>query len=198
MDNKDSKQLINWEIEIGMITNIGVIREVFKVFAIASAIPAVFVFILWALDGFPEIIDLKDSKNFILLIFITIIGTVLLILLTGNKYPIRYEITPQGVTFITLDKRKKKNKIIALLLILLGAAKNNPTAVGTGLLASSRQNMYTNWKKVKKVIYHKKRRSISLVASDMTKNILFCNEENVKEVFNAVRLYCPKARLIEK
>lgn len=198
MDNKTSNISIDWEIEISILNNMGVIGEVFKVLGIASAIPTLLVFILWAVDGFPQIIDLKDLKYFIVLIVITLAATALMILFTANKYPIRYELRPQGVTFITMAKRRKKNKFIAGLLILLGAAKNNPTAMGTGMLASSVQNMNTNWKKVRKIVLNKKRKSISLISSDMTKNILFCHEDNLNEVFSAVRLYCPKVKLIEK
>lgn len=85
-----------------------------------------------------------------------------------------------------------------MLLILLGGAKGNISAMGTGVLAASRQNMNTNWKKVRKIVFHKKRRSISLISTDMTKNILFCKEDNINEVFNAVKLYCPKAKVIER
>lgn len=198
MNNKEIKPEINWEIEISILNNMGVMGEVFKVLGIASAIPALLVFILWAADGFPKIIDLGDFKYFLGLIIITLIGTALLILAIGNNYPTRYELTPQGVTFITLPKRRKKNNFIATLLIILGGASRNPSAVGTGVLAASRQNMYTNWKKVRKIVFNKKRRSISLISIDMTKNILFCKEDNVNEVFNAVKLYCPKARIVEK
>lgn len=198
MDNKEIRPSINWEIEIGILNNMGVMGEVFKVLGIASAIPTLLVFILWASDGFPKIIDLGDFKYFLVLIIITLIGTVLIILAIGNNYPTRYELNSKGATFITLAKRRKKNNFIALLLILLAGSKGNISAMGTGVLAASRQDMYTNWKKVKKVVYHKKRKSISLISSDMTKNILFCNEENINEVFNAVRLYCRNAKIIEK
>ena len=198
MNNKDIKPSINWEIEISILNNMGVMGEVFKVFGIASAIPALLVFILWAADGFPKIIDLGDFKYFLALIIITLIGTALLILAIGNNYPTRYELTPQGVTFITLAKRRKKNNFIALLLILLAGSKGNVSAMGTGVLAASRQDMHTNWKKVRKIVFNKKRRSISLICTDMTKNILFCKEDNVNEVFNAVKLYCPKAKILEK
>lgn len=198
MNNKEIKPSINWEIEISILNNMGVMGEVFKVLGIASAIPALLVFILWAADGFPKISDLGDFKYFLALILILIIVTALIILAVGNKYPTRYELTPQGVTFITLEKRRKKNNFIALLLILLGGAKGNISAMGTGVLAASRQNMNTNWKKVRKIVFHKKRRSISLISTDMTKNILFCKEDNISEVFNAVKLYCPKAKVIER
>lgn len=198
MNNKEIKPSINWEIEISILNNMGVMGEVFKVLGIASAIPALLVFILWAADGFPKISDLGDFKYFLALILIIIIVMALIILAVGNKYPTRYELTPQGVTFITLEKRRKKNNFIALLLILLGGAKGNISAMGTGVLAASRQNMNTNWKKVRKIVFHKKRRSISLISTDMTKNILFCKEDNINEVFNAVKLYCPKAKVIER
>lgn len=198
MNNKEIKPSINWEIEISILNNMGVMGEVFKVIGIASAIPALLVFILWAADGFPKIGDLGDFKYFLALILIIIIVMALIILAVGNKYPTRYELTPQGVTFITLEKRRKKNNFIALLLILLGGAKGNISAIGTGVLAASRQNMNTNWKKVRKIVFHKKRRSISLISTDMTKNILFCKEDNINEVFNAVKLYCPKAKVIER
>lgn len=198
MNNKEIKPSINWEIEISILNNMGVMGEVFKVLGIASAIPALLVFILWAADGFPKISDLGDFKYFLDLILILIIVTALIILAVGNKYPTRYELTPQGVTFITLEKRRKKNNFIALLLILLGGTKGNVSAMGTGVLAASRQNMYTNWKKVRKIVFNKKRGSISLISTDMTKNILFCKEDNINEVFNAVKLYCPKAKVIER
>lgn len=198
MNNKDIKPSISWEIEIGILNNMGVVGEVFKVLGIASAIPALLVFILWAADGFPKVGDLSGFGYFLILIIITLGLTALLILAVGNKYPIRYELNSQGVTFITLAKRRKKNNFIALLLILLAGSKGNVSGVGTGVLAASRQDMHTNWRKVKKVVYHKKRKSIALISSDMTKNILFCNEENVNEVINAVKLYCNKAKIIEK
>lgn len=198
MDKEELKPLIDWEIQIGILNNMGVMGEVFKVLGIAAAIPALLVFILWAADGFPQIGDLDGLGYFFILILITLSLTALLILATGNNYPTRYELNSKGVTFITLAKGRKKNKLLALLLIFIGSSKGNLSAMGTGVLAASRQNMYTNWKKVRKIVYHKNRRSISLISTDMTKNILFCKEDNVNEVFNAVKLYCPKAKVIEK
>lgn len=192
---KTTKPLINWEIDIGILNNMGVMGEVFKVLTIGAAVPFVLVISLWAADGFPQIIDIGDAKYFIIMVIITIVITAALILLTGNRYPTRYEINPKGVTFITLPGQQRKNKVMAVLLILFGAVKSSPTPIGVGMIAAARQNMYTDWKNVRKIIYHKKRKLIALKCSDMTKNILFCHRENADEIFNAVCFYCPRAQI---
>ncbi len=196
--NTTKRPIITWEIDIGILNNMGVMGEVFKVLAIAASIPFLLVVGLWAADGFPQIIDIGDAKYFIILIIVTLVLTALVIILTGNKYSIRYELGPQGVKFISLPKQQIKNKNIAKLLMFFGAAKGSHTSVGVGMIASARQNMYTDWRKVRKIIYQKRRRTIALKCSDMTKNILFCSQENADEVFNAVSYYCSKARIIIK
>lgn len=193
--NNTTKPSMSWEITIGILNNISVMAETFKAIFIAAMVPLIFVLFLWAADGFPKIIDLYYSRYFVILMIITFLITAVVILISGNKYHIRYEMDHKGVNFITLPKQQRKNKIFSRLLIILGAVHNSPGSMGIGMIAEARQNMYTDWKKVKKIIYYKKRNTIVLKCYDMTKNILFCNKGEIDEVFNIVLYYCSKAQI---
>lgn len=187
-----------WEISINLFKNMGVLKEVLKVFGIAFGIVFLFVFLLWAGDGFPKIIDLGDIKYPLILLIGTVLGTGGFIKLLGNPYPIAYQLTSRGAKFITMPPQKRKNKVLSKVLMGLGLFARNPTAVGVGALAHSRQDMFTNWEKVRKVVYFKKKKEIHLKCKDMSKNILFCKGDNVEEVFSVVSYYCKKAKLVVK
>jgi len=197
MDIKQKKS-ISWEIDISILTNMIVMKEILKVLGLATALPTILVLILWIAEGTPQIIDIKDGKYIFFLLIFLLVATSLFILIMGNKYPTRYEVNPKGVTFITLPKEKRKNKIVGAILFFLGLVKGNPTNMGIGMVTASRHNMHTDWKKVRKIVIYKKRMAISLMATDLRKNIIFCYKDNFEEIFSAVRFYCPKAKIIIK
>lgn len=198
MNKENHPPELSWEININLLKNTGVIKEVLKVLMIAFAIVFVFIFFLWAGDGFPNIIDLGDIKFVGGLLIATILGTVILIKLIGSSYLIAYQLTSRGAKFTTLPNQKRKNKILSAILMGLGLLSKNVTATGVGALSHSRQDMFTDWKKVRKVVYFKRKKEIHLHCKDLTKNILFCTQENVEQVFAMVSYYSKQAKLIIK
>jgi len=189
---------IEWEIEIKIFRNKTVLGEILKVLLIASAVPGLLVFILWAVEGFPRIIDMYNGKYLVSLLIVLILGTILYLFLTMNKYPVKYQLNPKGVTFITLPKQRRKNKITSSLLVIIGALNKSPVPIGTGMMLESHQDMHTDWRKVEKIVFDKERKSITLRCKDVTKNVLFCNEDNVDEIFEIILYYCPKAKILIK
>ncbi len=186
---------LSWEIDVPILKPSGVLGEVLKVLALGALVPFVLIFILWAIEGFKPIIDLEDWKYGAILIGLTLGLTLLFFLLLGNRYPTRYEVSVKGASFITLPQQQRKNKILAVFLVILGVFNRNPTAAGIGFLSASGQRMDTPWGKVRKIVFYGRRRVIALICKDLTRNILFCHQNNVEDVFKMVQHCCPKAQI---
>lgn len=95
-------------------------------------------------DGF-----LDNTKTFGIitagLLALTTLGYVIYALMMGGKYCVVFEMDEEGVRHTQLDSQFKKAKVISALTVLAGAAAGDPGAVGTGLLAGSRNSMYSGF-----------------------------------------------------
>lgn len=102
----------------------------------------------------------------------------LLIALYRGRYEVEFVLDDKGILSRTQAEQTKKNKMVNAMTVSLGIFSRQPTIVGTGILAQSRQNQFLKWSRIRKVKYNPQQRTI-LIRSGWTENIaLFCTEEN--------------------
>jgi hypothetical protein len=169
---------LQWEIYVPIFKN----RYILKGLALTIGIPfgILITFIIIAAKG--DILG-TDAKYALLLIALLFLLTFLLILIVyGNKYAPGFIIDESGIVNYTQKKQAKRNRIINALVIALGALSGNFTAMGTGMMAQSRQVMQLKWKNIRKVYYDPKRYTILVRGAYMEKIAVFCTQQNYAHV----------------
>ena len=63
----------------------------------------------------------------------------------GFKYCVLFEMGEEGVKHTQLQRQFKKARAMSLVLILAGLSAGKPDPVGAGLLAASRNSMFSSW-----------------------------------------------------
>ena len=155
-----------WAYEMSLLKNPTVLLLLYKIFG----------WICLGLWAFTTVISVGDPhfwwdgflKN---LLFFAIFTAGMLVLVTisyliyaaimGGKYCVLFEMDENGIRHTQMAKQVKKAEVLSLITVLVGAAAKNPTAIGTGLLSSSKTSMYTSYDKIRKV--KEKRRSCTII-----------------------------------
>ena len=78
------------------------------------------------------------------------------------------------------------------MTVLLGLASGKPGVVGSGLLAGSKQSMFSEWSKVKSVICYSKRNTIKL-NSPFNKNQVYASPNDFEFVKHFIEEHCVNA-----
>lgn len=104
-----------------------------------------------------------------------------------GKYDAEFVLDEKGALYRTEAKQAKKNRLINSLAVIGGFLSGKPVVAGAGMLAGSRQNVFIGWKRLTKVTYKSRSRTI-LLRAGWAENIgLFCTEENYAPVEEFVR-----------
>lgn len=152
--NEEGKYV--WVYEMKLFTNYVVFFTLLKIFA----------YITLGLWVFSALLDIGlvgsyldnfwNTTKLMLLIFaiftgLTIIGYVIYGIIMGGKYCVYFEMDDEGVLHRQLEKQVEKAQAIGALTFLTGAVAGNVGAMGTGILAASKSESYSEFSKVKKV-----------------------------------------------
>ncbi len=169
---------LQWEIYVPIFRN----RFVLKGLALAIGLPFGIVIMVIIITAGGDIFG-TDAKFALGLIALLFILTFLLIMIVyGGKYAPGFIVDETGIVNYTQVKHAKRSRIINGLLIALGAMSGNLTAMGTGMIAQSRQVMRLRWKSIRKVKYDYKRHTILIRGGYMEKIAVFCTPENYAQV----------------
>lgn len=117
---------------------------------------------------------------------ISFLGYFFYALLQGWKYCVMFEMDEDGVTHTQMPKEFKKAQAMAAVLVFMGVAARKPGAVGTGLLAGSRNSMTSSWNSVKSVEFIRKRDVIK-VNERLNKNQVYALPEDYPFVEDFIR-----------
>lgn len=172
-----------WDMDVSILTNTIVMREVMYVFGVAfGAVVALVMGLIIHDHGLAGLFSLgmdSDLKYPLMLMSMWLGLTALFILVFWhNKYPLTYTLNSYGVLLESRREQVSKNQKVGCLLMLLGALMGQAGAVGIGLLATGNQDMQMPWKDVKKVRYYPKRRVIQLNGGYSVRMIIFCRPDN--------------------
>ncbi len=153
--------------ELSFWRNPVILITVAKVLMLSLAVPVVLAFVLGLENGIAEAGTLALT---VLAICGVILGVLLVVaylvlgIIYGGKYQVLFKMDDKGVHHIQL-KKQYDWPAIGLLTVLAGLAGGNITAAGAGLLAASRQSMYTRLSEVRSIRFSPKRDTIYLNGS---------------------------------
>jgi hypothetical protein len=187
---------IEWDIDVSILTNRFILKELLKVMGIATFITAGIVFLIML----PSIIggnfyfnssNMGDMKYALMLIGLLFFFTALFIFAYyGNRYLLSYTMDKKGIRTISREDQRRKNSKLNLLIVLAGLLARNPATTGAGLLAASRQDQDMKWKKITKAVFYPKYSTITLHAGYLEKSIIFCTKENYSQISAFIRPMC--------
>lgn len=174
---------VRWEIYVPIFKNRFILRGLGLAIGIPFGILIAFIIITAHGDIFGT-----DAKYALGMILALLILTFLLVMIVyGGKYAPGYIVDETGIVNYTQEKQTRRNRVINGLLIALGALSGNPTAVGTGMIARSRQVMQLKWKHIRSVTYDPKRYTIIIRGGYTEKIAVFCTRENYAQIAAIVR-----------
>ena len=173
----DMKRL-QWEIYVPIFRN----RFILKGLVIAIGIPFGIVIAVIIITAKGDVFG-TDAKYALALIALLFLLTFLLVMIVyGGKYAPGFIVDETGIINSTQDHQARRSRVINGLLIALGAMSGNPTTVGTGMIAQSKQVVRLKWKSIRKVRYDPKRCTILVRGGYTEKIALFCTQENYAQV----------------
>ena len=102
----------------------------------------------------------------------------------GN-YCVIFEMDGDGIRHTQLARQFKKAQVIGAIATALGASTGNLSLAGSGILAGSRNSIYTSFDKLDSVKVDKKRETIYL-RSNTFFNQIYVPQEHLDDVLNYI------------
>ena len=110
------------------------------------------------------------------------LGFLLVLLIFRGTYDVQYMLDSKGITCETQSKQKKRVRRMATATVIMGALAGNPTTAGAGLMAGARTKERLLWKRISKVKFLGRQRTIMLRAGFVESMAVFCSEENYNQI----------------
>lgn len=176
------EQRKEWSISVPIFRNSVILKQL----GIAIGIPfgAVIIFLIVATK---EIKYLMYSLGLIALLFL--LTYIYIMVIYKGAYEMEFVLDEKGILARTQAEQLKKNTRMNALTMLLGTLTGKPAAVGAGMLAQSRQQVYMKWGNVTSVKYKPNSNTI-LLKTGWTENIaIFCTDELYNEIRGMVEHY---------
>ena len=185
---------LQWLYAFSFWKNPTILITTAKVLLISLFVPTIFMFVITLQDGFVEALTISAmilGYGTVLFGVLLILAYLLIGILYGGKYYVIFKMDDNGVNHIQLQKQFKKAEALGLLTSLVGVSTGNLTVGGAGLMAASKQSLYTSFKKVKSIKVNKKRNTIFLNES-MTRNQIYVDNDDFDFILNRIIECCPK------
>lgn len=179
-----------WVYEFAMLKNPSILFTVWKVLGIGFSVPLLLEVILLLKDGdlfkyLGPMLKWVVIVAFIIML-LSVVAYILVAAMNGWKYIVLFEMDEKGIAHIQLEKGMKKAEALAFLTMLIGATANSPTTMGAGMLAGSRDRIYSDFSKVKKVKAYPGRNLIKL-SSLFSKNQVYVEEQDYEFILRYIK-----------
>jgi len=180
--------------EFSFWRNPAIIITVAKVLLVSLLVPALFMFFITLGDGFGEAVGIAGTilgYGVIVMAALLAIAYPLVGIINGGKYFVLFKMDDKGVNHIQLDRQFKKAQALGFLTALIGLSGGNLSAGGAGLMAATRQSLYTSFKKVRSIKAVRSRNTI-YVNESMTRNQVYVEDGDFDFVLHHIISHCPK------
>lgn len=184
MKNEDAKNSISWEIDIPLATNPFILRDLVKLFAITFFIMfTLFSLIFFTMGEIESIIPMMK-------VFLVVLGVLMVFfwlimaVFFGNRFSMRFILTDKTVGYETISR---KAKVANRLAIILGLLTGKARLAGTGLIATTTENLEIPWNGIVKITEYPTRRAIALSNSWRTMMIIYCHKDNYEKVLEYIK-----------
>lgn len=185
---------LQWLYEFSFWRNPAILITVAKVLLVSLLVPALFMFFITLGDGFGEAIGITGmilGYGIILMAGLLAVAYPLVGVINGGKYFVLFKMDDKGVNHIQLDRQFKKAQALGFLTALIGLSGGNLSAGGAGIMAATKQSLYTSFRKVKSVKAVRPRNTI-YVNESMTRNQIYVENEDFDFVLDHILKHCPK------
>lgn len=187
---KSDNGTYRWYYEFDMLKNPMVIRTVFKIFLYVLLGICAFLILLDIIEGDFNAASLFETLKAMgitagILFGLSIISYFILAGIYGFKYCVLFEMNDECIKHIQMEKQFKKAKALAWVEAVLGAASGNITLAGQGLLSGTKNQITTEFSKVKKVKTIKKHNTIKIDAP-FSHNQIYVSDEDFDFVLNFI------------
>ncbi len=123
-----------------------------------------------------------------------IMGTLIFVLIMGNRVPMAFKIDAEGVHMTSNSKRIKN---INRGVILLGLLAGKPGAVGAGMIGQSQEDATILWGELRKVHFYPTQRVIFLKGGIFSRIRIYCTTENYPTAELMIQKHMPEKVRIE-
>lgn len=186
-----------WTYAFHMLKNPIIILTVWKIFLYI-------ILGLWVVFGLIGIVDtgsvttafVRQAQELVLpaiiLFVLSAVGYLVLAGIYGLKYYVLFEMDEEGIRHIHMAKQFKKAQALSWLTVMAGVAAGKPGTVGTGLLSATKNEMYSEFSKVRKMKVIRPFHTIKLGAP-LSHNQIYANGEDFDFVLNYISQRVNKA-----
>lgn len=187
-----------WYYELRMFRNPAILFALFKIFASI-------VFVISLIVGLLDSKNLVESLKLIVLfnlygdlglLALVLLGYSLYALAMGRKYCVIFEMNDKTISHKQLDKQFKKAEVIAFLTTLVGGLSSSATTAGAGMLAGTRNEMITQFNKVRKISV-KRNRGVIYLNQGPSWNQIYVRKEDFDTVLEHILERLPQ-RTVKK
>ena len=184
-----------WVYEFNMLKNPIILLTVLKIFLLVLAgIWVIFGIFRIGNDGFAGAFAAQTKDLLIpaaILFGLSIVGYIILACIYGWKYCVLFEMDEKGIRHIQMEKQYKKAQALGWLTAMAGAAAGKPGVTGTGLLAATKNEQFSEFSKVKRLRVFKAFRTIKL-DSLLNHNQIYAEQEDYGFVLDYISSRIPK------
>ena len=124
---------------------------------------------------------------------LVLFGTLIFIVIMGNRVPMEFKIDSAGVRMQSVSKRIKG---INRAAIVLGLLAGKPGAVGAGELGRTQEKCCIAWNELHKVRYYPNQRVIFVNGGFLSKIRVYCTPENYSNVAGRIRAKTPPQAVV--
>jgi len=161
---------LNWSIRVPLLKN----RVIRNQLSLAIGIPfGILCIVLLAVEAYSGLAMVGGAL---------VLGFLLIGLIFRGTYDVEFALDDKGITCETQSKQKKRVRRMAASTAVMGMLAGNPTTVATGMMVGARTKEKLLWKRIRKVKYLDRQKTIILRAGFGESIAVFCMEENYKQV----------------
>ena len=146
-----------WVYEYSMLKNPVILFTIFKVLLISLLVVMGFGIILNLIQGNPIFTQPSDMEKTgqtvagIALLSCVLVAYLVVAKSKGFKYCVLFEMDEKSITHKELPKSFKKTQALSALTFIAGLAANRPGVAGAGLLAAAKNELSSEFSKVKRI-----------------------------------------------
>lgn len=185
-----------WVYEYSMMKNPVILLTVVKVLLISALIVTGFVVLLNLIEGNPLFVPLSETEKtgltFIgfVILFCIVVAYLVVAASKGFKYCVLFEMDENGIVHRELPKSYRKTQVLSELVFLFGAAANRPGVAGAGLLAATKNELASEFGKVRRIKSLRAFHTIKLDAP-FSHNQVYAEPEDYDFVLNFISGHVP-------
>jgi hypothetical protein len=179
----DSNRQITWDTDIPLVTNGYMLRTMLKVTLGSGVLVGALVSLMLGVQGDWSLIPSILAMFFAAGMGFFAISVLIMWLVFGNHFRVRFTVGATGVRYESLDRASKVGNRAALVVGLLAG---RPGAAGSGLLAMTQENQALAWSGAFRAEFDPGAHRIAFCNRWRTLMMMYCTAENYEQVRSIV------------